>query len=99
MAGNIRILQICLNIVIFIGLLGAVTYFANSAIVKFENGAKDFTSSDTLHTELDSPTFVFCIQPSGKESIIKKYQLKDEYFTIFSNIKDENSSEQRQSTS
>ena len=87
MDGKGKLCHTATNFVLILSLLGIFAYFSWNSIVKYQNGAKDFTETLKIQEELDSPTFVFCMRPNHKESLIEKYGLDDGYFTIYGDSK------------
>ena len=83
MSETVKALLTTLKILTYIGLLSVVVYFAKNVVEKFSQKDTSFTASQKIDTYQRSPTFVFCVRPTRKQTVMEENGLEEGYFTIF----------------
>ena len=83
MSETVKALLTTLKILSYIALLSVVVFFAKNVVEKFSQKDTSFTSSKKIDTYQRSPTFVFCVRPPLKQTVMENNGLEEGYFTIF----------------
>ena len=69
-----------LKVIVVCGLFSCFGYFISQVLEEFYGSFTNFKTSIESPQYLDSPTFVLCMEPGKKSSLLKKYNVSHEDF-------------------